>query len=58
MIFYAADDDHGGAMLCGTVSELAAQLQATLWRQDQPIILTSAPLPLGRISAGSAPPPA
>ena len=37
MIFYAADDDHGGAMLCGTVSELAAQLQATLWRQEQPL---------------------
>ena len=48
MIFYAADDDHGGAMLCGTVSELAAQLKATLWRQDQPIILTSGTLAVGK----------
>jgi len=47
MIFYAADDDHGGAMLCGTVSELAAQLQATLWRQEQPIVLTSGTLMAG-----------
>ena len=48
MIFYAADDDHGGSMLCGTVSELAAQLQATLWRQEQPIILTSGTLAVGK----------
>lgn len=48
MIFYAADDDHGGAMLCGTVSELAAQLQTTLWRQEQPIVLTSGTLAVGR----------
>ena len=48
MIFYAADDDHGGAMLCGTVSELAAQLQATLWRQEQPIVLTSGTLAVGK----------
>ena len=48
MIFYAADDDHGGSMLCGTVSELAAQLKATLWRQDQPIILTSGTLAVGK----------
>ena len=48
MIFYAADDDHGGAMLCGKVSELAAQLQTTLWRQEQPIILTSGTLAVGK----------
>ena len=48
MIFYAADDDHGGAMLCGTVSELAAQLQTTLWRQEQPIVLTSGTLAVGK----------
>lgn len=48
MIFYAADDDHGGFMLCGTVSELAAQLQATLWRQEQPIVLTSGTLAVGK----------
>ena len=48
MIFYAADDDHGGSMLCGTVSELAAQLQATLWRQEQPIVLTSGTLAVGK----------
>ena len=48
MIFYAADDDHGGAMLCGTVSELAAQIQTTLWRQEQPIVLTSGTLAVGK----------
>lgn len=48
MIFYAADDDHGGSMLCGTVSELAAQLQTTLWRQEQPIVLTSGTLAVGQ----------
>ena len=48
MIFYAADDDHGGSMLCGTVSELAAQLQATLWPQEQPIVLTSGTLAVGK----------
>lgn len=48
MIFYAADDDHGGSMLCGTVSELAAQLQATLWQQEQPIVLTSGTLAVGK----------
>ena len=48
MTFYAADDDHGGSMLCGTVSELAAQLQATLWRQEQPIVLTSGTLAVGK----------
>lgn len=48
MIFYAADDDHGGSMLCGTLSELAAQLQATLWRQEQPIVLTSGTLAVGK----------
>ena len=48
MIFYAADDDHGGSMLCGTVSKLAAQLQATLWRQEQPIVLTSGTLAVGK----------
>ena len=48
MIFYAADDDHGGSMLCGTGSELAAQLQATLWRQEQPIVLTSGTLAVGK----------
>ena len=35
-------------MLCGTVSELAAQLQATLWRQEQPIVLTSGTLAVGK----------
>ena len=48
MIFYAADDDHGGAMLCGTVSKLAAQLQKSLWQQEQPIVLTSGTLAVGR----------
>ena len=48
MIFYAADNDHGGAMLCGTVAELTAQLQATLWRREQPIVLSSGTLAVGK----------
>lgn len=48
MIFYAAGNDHGGAMLCGTVAELTAQLQATLWRREQPIVLSSGTLAVGK----------
>ena len=47
-ILYAADNDHGGAMLCATVSDLAAQFQRTLWRQERPIVLTSGTLAVGR----------
>lgn len=48
MVFYAADDDRGGAMLCGTVSDLASQLRQTMWRIEQPIILTSGTLAVGQ----------
>lgn len=48
MVFYAADHDHGGAMLCATVADLAGQLQKTLWRLERPIILTSGTLAVGQ----------
>ena len=47
-IFYAADDDRGGAMLCATVSDLATQFRRTLWRQERPIVLTSGTLAVGQ----------
>ena len=37
MIFYAADDDHGGAMLCGTVSGAGRAAQSPLWRRTSPL---------------------
>lgn len=47
MVFYTAEDGRGGTMLCATTSDLTAQLQATLWSQPQPIILTSGTLSVG-----------
>ena len=47
MVFYAEEDSHGGTMLCATISDLTAQLRQTLWRQDRPVILTSATLAVG-----------
>ena len=34
-------------MLCAAVSDLTAQLRQTLWRQERPVILTSATLAVG-----------
>ena len=48
MIYYAADHESGGAMLCATVTDLAAQLQNTLWSMEQPIVLTSGTLAVGQ----------
>ena len=48
LIYYATESDRGGTMLCATISDLSAQLQNTLWRQTQPIILTSGTLAVGR----------
>ena len=48
MIYYAADHETGGAMLCATVTDLAAQLQNTLWSIEQPIVLTSGTLAVGQ----------
>ena len=47
MVFYTEEDTHGGTMLCATISDLTAQLRQTLWRQEQPTVLTSATLAVG-----------
>ncbi len=47
MIFYAAEDSHGGTMLCATTPNLTDQLRQTLWRQQKPMILTSGTLAVG-----------
>ena len=47
MVFYTEEDSHGGTMLCATISDLTAQLSQTLWRQERPVILTSATLAVG-----------
>ncbi len=47
MVFYTEEDAHGGTMLCATISDLTAQLRQTLWRQERPVVLTSATLAVG-----------
>lgn len=47
MIFYTAEDSHGGTMLCATAPNLTDQLRQTLWRQQKPMILTSGTLAVG-----------
>ena len=47
MIFYTAEDSHGGTMLCATTPNLTNQLRQTLWRQQKPMILTSGTLAVG-----------
>ena len=48
MVFYTEEDAHGGTMLCATISDLTAQLRQTLWRQERPVVLTSATLAVGQ----------
>ena len=48
MVFYTEEDSHGGTMLCATISDLTAQLRQTLWRQERPVIFTSATLAVGK----------
>ena len=47
MVFYIQENDHGGTMLCATVSNLAACLRETLWTQSCGMVLTSATLVAG-----------
>ena len=47
MIFYTAEDAHGGTMLCATVPDLTDQLRQTLWRQQKPMVLASGTLAVG-----------
>ncbi|MCI8810272.1 MAG: ATP-dependent DNA helicase [Oscillibacter sp.] len=47
MVFYTAEDEQGGTMLCGTISDLTPQLRGALWNQPRPVILTSGTLAVG-----------
>lgn len=47
MIFYTAEESHGGTMLCAATPNLTDQLRQTLWRQQKPMILTSGTLAVG-----------
>lgn len=47
MVFYTAEDEQGGTMLCATITDLTGQLRSVLWRQRQPIILASGTLAVG-----------
>jgi len=47
LIFYTAEDEQGGTMLCATLSHLTAQLQTLLWAQSCGMVLASATLAAG-----------
>lgn len=48
MVFYTAEDERSGTMLCATVSDLTAQFRRTLWQWDKPAILASGTLAVGQ----------
>lgn len=47
MVFYTAEDEDGGTMLCAAVSDLTVQLRSTLWNEFQSIVLASGTLAAG-----------
>ena len=47
MIFYTAEDDDGGTMLCATVSDLTDQMRRVLWRPEHSFVLASGTLAVG-----------
>ena len=47
MLFYTAEDEDGGTVLCAAVSDLTAQLQNTLWNGIQSVVLASGTLAAG-----------
>ncbi len=47
MLFYTAEDEDGGTVLCAAVLDLTAQLQGTLWNNSQSIVLASGTLAAG-----------
>ena len=47
MVYYTAEDETGGSMLCASATDLTAQLRQTLWQQDRPVILASGTLAVG-----------
>ena len=48
LVFYTAEDERGGSMLCASAADLTAQFRQTLWRQDKPMVLASGTLAVGR----------
>ena len=48
LVFYTTEDDDSGTLLCASISDLTAQLHATLWSQPQPVLLTSGTLAIGK----------
>ena len=47
LMFYTMEDKRGGTMLCAVAADMTAQLRATIWSQDHPVILTSGTLAVG-----------
>ena len=47
MLFYLAEDERGGTMLCATPADLTAKLRQTLWRTECSFVLTSGTLAVG-----------
>ena len=47
MLFYLAEDESGGTMLCATPADLTAKLRQTLWRTECSFVLTSGTLAVG-----------
>lgn len=47
MLFYLAEDESGGTMLCETPADLTAKLRQTLWRTECSFVLTSGTLAVG-----------
>ena len=47
LVYYVMEDKRGGTMLCAVAADMTAQLRATLWSQDHPVILTSGTLAVG-----------
>ena len=48
LVFYTAEDERGGSMLCASASDLTAQFRQTLWQQDKPMVLASGTLAVGQ----------
>ena len=48
LVFYTAEDERGGSMLCASAADLTAQFRQTLWQQDKPMVLASGTLAVGQ----------
>lgn len=48
MVFYTAEDERSGSMLCASATDLTTQFRQALWRQNKPMVLASGTLAVGR----------